>query len=689
MIVKRFYVSFLVWLIAMPVASAASWTLFPERCNDVDIQRRDQVIEILTTGNDPYLVGELSEIGAEDAVLQFDYFCVSGIEQVELFLGRTHFGDTPLSLPSIPVAEAWQTYSTPVQLDRLRNGDPAHHTLRIDLGQRPGVRIQLRNVHMRGTTPQEKQREANQQQLRQQKIIQAERIRSYLSQSFPAKIDSVVVDQDTLTISFSALPTTLSVSDVQLIECPPWQSISQSVEPTEVEPTKVDVAIQRHDRKITMRLPRFDGQRDRLQSGWRLTRSVSGQSSYLTPRAFATEINVVGDNHAPHRPVPANQKGLGGIGLHGPIEELKELGVTAITVNIAINAFVKDSPGQGRINIPTSGEPVYFDTLTLSHYDRVMNWARENNVVVSAIILIPTPRVGKDTSPLVHPDNDGGIYTMPDLTTRRGSDIYAFVISEIARRYSNTDAAPGGISNWIAHNEIDFHTVWTNMGLQPREIVTETYYRSMRIIHNAARQSNPHARVFASLTHHFNVPDDGQWRQLSGREVIQSLQRYSVLEGDFAWGVAYHPYPQNLFASVPWNDTRISDDFDTPLVTIQNLQVFGRFMQQESMRDPAGRIRPVLFSEQGFHTDSYDADAQDRQAAALRYAMKKVHAMPMVESFHYHRWIDHPDEGGLMLGLRTLPSEAEPYGKRKRAWEVYQAIGTEREEQVSQGLPTP
>ncbi|WP_345318892.1 DUF5722 domain-containing protein [Novipirellula rosea] len=684
MFIKRFCAGFLASLVMLPVASAANWTLVPERCNDVDIQQRDQVIEIQTTGSDPFIVGQLNDLGAEDSVLQFDYFCVSGIEQVELFLGRPRYGDTPLSLPAIPVAETWQTYSAPVQFDPLRQGDPADKILRIDLGRKPGVRIQLRNVHIRAKTPQEKQREAKQQQLRQQKIVKAERIQNYLSQSFPTRIDSVVVDQDNVTISSSSLPDTLTASELRLIECPPWQSIGHSI-----DPTRVDVAIRLHGRHVTVVMPRFDGQRDRLQSGWRLARSVSGSLSYLTARTFATEIDVIGDNHSPQRPLPANQKGLGGIDLHGPIDELRELGVTAITVNIAITTFVKDSPGQGRIKIPTSGEPVYFDTLTLSHYDRVMNWARENNVVVSAIILIPTPRAGEDASPLVHPEHDGGIYTMPDLTTPRGTDIYSFVISEIARRYSNTEAAPGGITNWIAHNEIDFHTVWTNMGLQPRAIVTESYYRSMRIIHNAARQHNPHARVFASLTHHFNVPEDNQWRQLSGREVIESLQRYSTMEGDFAWGVAYHPYPQNLFASLPWNDTRISDDFDTPLITIQNLQVFGRFMQQESMRDSAGRIRPVLFSEQGFHTDSYDADAQDRQAASLLYAMKKVRAMPMVESFHYHRWIDHPREGGLMLGLRTLPSKAEPHGKRKRAWHVYQAIGTEREEQVSKGLPTP
>ena len=107
------------------------------------------------------------------------------------------------------------------------------------------------------------------------------------------------------------------------------------------------------------------------------------------------------------------------------------------------------------------------------------------------------------------------------------------------------------------------------------------------------------------------------------------------------------------------------------------------------MRDESGELRPVLLSEQGFHTDSYGKEAQDRQAGSLWYAMRKVRTMPWIESFHYHRWIDHPDEGGLMLGLRTLPTAQHRYGEPKRSWHVYQAIGTENEEEATIDLPVP
>jgi hypothetical protein len=51
-----------------------------------------------------------------------------------------------------------------------------------------------------------------------------------------------------------------------------------------------------------------------------------------------------------------------------------------------------------------------------------------------------------------------------------------------------------------------------------------------------------------------------------------------------------------------------------------------------------------------------------------------------VETYHYHRWVDHPLEGGLQVGLRTLTSAGRPYGERKEpAFSVFSALETERE----------
>lgn len=682
------YATFVALWFAIVVASPSKlWAndrdWIPARSHDVELTVTDSTITIRTTGSDPYIVWRLKRPHqAADRVLEFEYFCTESIDAISAFLGPPITEASKLALPDLTIAEGWQTYTVdlvsaagrPIPRDAL--------LLRIDFGTKPDRRLQLRGIRLRPETENEIRSRQAASARRQQKVEQSQAISDYLTKTFPLRIDQVIVEEQFVTIRGPIISSEHDRAAWRLVECPPHLPVSG------MGVTCVD-AIEFSDDSFRIRVPRFHAGRDRLQSGFRIRAGESNDSPFLSARHYATEIALSGDNHAAERARPKTQKGLSGISPRGPLDELPELGIGAVTINLVLNHFLSASDGDGRQRIDVPGPNLYFDSRRFAHYDALIDFARRHQMVVSAIVLIPRATRSARQSPLVHPETDGGVYAMPDLSTPRGAQIYAIVLDHIARRYSNTDREPGGISNWIAHNEIDFHPVWTNMGRQPRSLVTETYYRSMRMIHNAARRYNPHARVFASLTHHWVVPDNGNWDQLAPREVLQSLQRYSRMEGDFAWGVAYHPYPQNLFAAVAWNDSNIRDDFETPLITIENLEVLGRYLDQPAMRDAAGQRRSVLLSEQGFHSESYGEQAQANQAGSLWYAMQKVRANDWVETFHYHRWIDHPDEGGLKLGLRTLPSKEHPFGERKRAWYVYQAIGTDKEAEATRGLPRP
>ncbi|HUF62291.1 MAG TPA: DUF5722 domain-containing protein [Verrucomicrobiales bacterium] len=138
-----------------------------------------------------------------------------------------------------------------------------------------------------------------------------------------------------------------------------------------------------------------------------------------------------------------------------------------------------------------------------------------------------------------------------------------------------------------------------------------------------------------------------------------------------------HPYPQSLFHADAWNDALPTDNFDTPLITPKNIAVLDRWMHRPEMLFE-GRLRTVLLSEQGFHTPDYSAASQRLQAAAFVYLWRKLRGLKSVEAFHNHRWVDHPREGGLKLGLRTLPADG-PYGNPKLSWEIYQALDTPEE----------
>lgn len=675
------------WLMMTSIAAAVDWQPIPLSANHVQIKLSQATVQIQTTSFDPFLVGELSEpITQDDRVLQFDYFSASGIDEFSVILGPPIVEANRIGLPSLLIAEGWQT----VSFDLVeRSGKPmklSSNRLRFDFGTQPDKAIQLRNVQLRPRTDQEidSARTADAARIRKQRL--ANDLKRYFVDSPKTLIESVSIDANQVLLEINTdqlfgeekKSFQFITGNLELHEHRPHQEINEPG-------TKVDFRMALDGNRTVLQVPRIDTAdgHDRVTSAWRIKRDAISQ------RHFPTSIQPTSTNHAQHRHTPRNQKGLSCLSRRGPRSDFVDLDIGSTTVNISLASFLSDQAGPNRVQIPVTGPPIYFNANAFDRYDDDMKFAQANDIVVSAILLISSPKSSQVRSPLVHPDADGGTYAMPDMTTRRGVAVYSFVLNEIAKRYNNHQRSPGGITNWIAHNEIDFHTVWTNMGQQPADLVTETYYRSMRLINNIAKQHNPHARVFVSLTHHWDEIDLASWKQLSPRRVIETLQRYSMAEGDFDWGVAYHPYAQSLFARAAWEDKRPRDDFDSPLITMENIDVLGRFLKQPSMRQGNGEIRSVILSEQGYHSHSYVQADQDMQAASLWWAMQRVRQMPWIESFIYHRWIDHPLEGGLMLGLRTLPTKQAPQGERKRSWHVYQAFGTADEATATKGLPRP
>ncbi|MGI9465866.1 MAG: DUF5722 domain-containing protein [Rubripirellula sp.] len=658
----------------------------PLRTNQIVLVRQDGSLSITTTGNDPFIMWEWrTPLLLSEPVLSFEYFCPDGIENVSLFIGPPISSKMQLSLPNLPVAEGWREYAVPIHPPKGRKLPNNITQIRLDLGLRPDRKLLIRNIKIRPPTQRERDFAADRIRLEKQKEISAKAIREYAAASFPAKFTKVLIEKDTITLAGQMLQMSNDRPEVsvQLVEFPPDVQINEAG-------ITLPSLLNLKKNQFSVVLPRRVGSRDRLYSGWRIkaTKRQDERDAFLSARHFANEFKT--NNFTANAPLrPENQKGLSGFSSRGPKSDLHELGIKAVTINLVLHRFISTSDGPGREEIPSAGPPIYFNASAFTALDRLVDHCRQHNIIVTAIVLIPRTKRSEIHAVLQHPESEGGVYTMPNMSTSRGTTIYGYLLSRIAKRYSKPNQAPGVITNWIAHNEVDYHPVWTNMGKQPDEIYLETYYRSMRMIHNSARAFNPHARVFISLTHNWNVINPKRWEQLSPKQALLALQRYSSQEGDFAWGVAYHPYPQSLFAKTAWQDTNIENHFDSPLITIQNLHVLGDFLNQTSMKQSNGKRRGVLLSEQGFHTPTYEVADQNRQAGSLHYAMQKIRKFPWIESFHYHRWVDHPDEGGLKLGLRTLPTQDHPHGERKRAWTVYQAINTGDEKRETTGLPKP
>lgn len=78
------------------------------------------------------------------------------------------------------------------------------------------------------------------------------------------------------------------------------------------------------------------------------------------------------------------------------------------------------------------------------------------------------------------------------------------------------------------HNEVDGGLSWTNMGVKPVTIFSDTYIKSMRMCYNIVRQYDEHAEVFASFSHSWTDISNVGW--YTSKDIVDLLNTYSRVE---------------------------------------------------------------------------------------------------------------------------------------------------------------
>lgn len=676
--------------------------------NQLDLRKLPTVgYELTTRGHDPFVMLqpiEPASITDSHAVLEFEFFCPEGVDGLEIHYGPPITAKNRIDAGHMGRAESWLPFA--VELKALSKGkwNAKFNRLRLDFGQKSGVTLRIRNLRLRPRTEDEQRSLSERQAERERKLTAEKRVNAFYKTEFPNYIDSVKVTQTEIIIQgrgndidtkLCEIRPAVSPADFQLVGRPKqqglilqhstqkdWWILSGTTKIRPIETAPVNVSAE----NWTVRVPRRLGHVDRMTSRWAVQRSfpkiLGFERKLYSHWKYATDLTEAAAHDLPQM-VPQGIKGMGGVSPRFPLDELVELGVHNITVNLALSGMLDSKPHAGWPTFEHAGRTWWINPAQLAANDKLVKFATDHNIVVSGILLIPfsDSEFGRT---LRHPEADrAGQYAMPNLTNAEGVAAYEAVLEFLASRYATPDNKHGRISNWIVHNEVGYGWEWTNMGHQPPMLFFDHYLRSMRLVHNVTRRHNPHSRVFISLTHHLNTPSADDWKSYSNLEFLKRLNESSKIEGDFAWGVAYHPYPQNLRRPDAWNDTRVTDDFTTPLITPKNIAVLDRWMHRPEMRDSHGKVRGVLLSEQGFNTPDYSAENQRLQAAGFVYMWRKMRGLKSIEAFHNHRWVDHPHEGGLLLGIRKLPADGKPYGEKKFAWDVYKALDTPSEKEVT------
>lgn len=639
--------------------------------------------EIRTTGVDPFVVTRTFPAAPREAsVLTFEYLNPGAVKPLEVFAGFPWNEARSHQAEELPYSEGWTTFALDLRPALDRATAPLTR-LRIDFGREPGRVLQVRGLRLRSPEPGEEAREAGRQARRGAERAQEARLQAYLDRDYEARVTRVEVGPAEVVVHGD---TGGATGEVWLAESPLWQHVAEERRFAPVWRVGADPGA---GRGFVVRVPRHlladaGGGRDRLFSRWLLVRRGATGDEVISAVRYADHVTP---RHDWARATVRGKKGLGGFHAGRPelVADLDALGITSVTVNLFLGRHLQAGPGPRAVPFERGGRTYHADVAELEKLDRALRAAAERGALVLGILLVPkaegwaSPALG---ALMQHPDCDpAGTYSMANVTSAGGVQAYAALVDFLAERFSRPGAPHGRIHHWIVHNEVDAGWTWTNCGEKPPLLYVDQYHKSMRLAHLIARQYDPHARAYVSLTHFWT--ETATHRYIPGREVLRHLLAFSRVEGDFDWGIAHHPYPESLREPKAWRDRRATFDFGTPLITFRNLEVLDAWVKVPANRFLGREVRSVHLSEQGPNSRDYSEAALAEQAASLAYVWPKVRALDAIEAFQFHNWADHRREGGLRIGLRRFPDDAEAPLAPKPIWHVYRALDTPGEAEAT------
>lgn len=656
-------------------AAPISVELDPGRTTDLKVEPLSEgAYRLISTGAaaQVYTRPVTADVDPErHTVLSFEYFSVKPISLLVLYPGPTVTRDFRLT-GTMPLAEGWSEVTvdlTAIEGQRLQSD---FGFFRLHFGGKD-LDFRIRNIRLRSATAEEVRLQNEREAMRAADLETSATIQNYLRRIFPGYLTEAYLHNDQVVL-MGSVPDGFKA---ELIELPLWKRA--------FEDGALDAkALRSHPLKagnFRLSLPRFpEPGQDRLLHRFALVHNTGSGRELLSPVRY---VDPTPFNDPERRPKPDNIKGMGGLDADR-LDEYRDLGVANVGLNVLLASYLLPGERPGAIPWEYAGETFWMNPDHVAKLDAQMRLAREAKLAVDLVLLVekPTQIHFPAIRRFVHPDyTSRGIHAMPNVTDPEGQRLYAAVMDFLAARYDGNSEAFAPVKDWVVHNEVDAGIVWTNAGEKSLGNYMDIYHRSMRLMHNLVRARNPESEVLITLTHRWT---ESRSNIYAPRAMLERLVEYSHLEGDFRWGIAQHPYPTNLFNPRTWEDPRTDLTFDTPLITFRNLEVLDDWIRRPENRYKGTMVRSLCLTEQGLNSWGLDEEALLDQAAGLAYAWNKLKRLESVRVFIYHRWVDHPNEGGLQLGLRqNAPGTTQEPGEKKPSWHVYQALGTPAEEEAT------
>jgi hypothetical protein len=362
------------------------------------------------------------------------------------------------------------------------------------------------------------------------------------------------------------------------------------------------------------------------------------------------------------------------------VDDALALGVKHAALNFNITPLPDFKGDTNNPSYELAGRKFFFRRSQVEGLDRRIKQLSDAGVLVYLIVLSYQSGEPSRDAIMIHPrcitnapNRLGNFNTVTD----EGHRWFQATMEFCAERWSRSDQKFGRVAGYIIGNEVNSHWWWANMGRVTMPEFAEDYLRTMRIAQNAVQKHSSSARLYMSLEHHWNIRyGAGDERQsFPGRTFVDYFARRAKEGGDFDWDIAFHPYPENLFEPRFWNDkSATSNVLTTPRITFKNIELLPQYLRRPELLFN-GQPRHVILSEQGFHTPK-GTNGEIIQAAAYACAYKKIERTDGIDAFILHRHVDHPREGGLLLGLRGYTPNATEQRPKKKIWEVFRVADT-------------
>ena len=627
-------------------------------------QDQDGSYEIQATADKVSIVLRLpSAIPADQlSTLTFEYLSFNPSRTASLTFGQSAAQSHTVAADAIGHSEAFTPYAFNLGGSSGWKGTIAY--LQLNIAASPADVFNIRSFDLRaapatGEAPRAKSRaqlHSDDEQLRAE-------IAAYLTRTYPEAITSVSVAETTIRISGQ---TKGDETSLYLAEIPLDQNLPRLHSFILAGPITPDA------HHFEIQVPRMRGLRDLEISRWAIVRKTPAGYELASHAHYPDEVVSKGSYPGEK---PRCKKGLTSFSASpkNPLTDIDDLGICSVTAPISIGFFrVTGHPGD--IPYTWEGQTYYADAATVERLDQTMLLAASHHIVVSAPLLVPQAKNWSDPAMgklMAFPEADPSArFVMPNVATPEGIRAYAGILNFLAERYSRPDEKYGRVQHWIMHNEVDTPG-WTSAGDKTRLTYMNFYLKSMRMMYLIAKKYNPNASVFISLTHYWTHTVDPRF--YLPKEMLEDLDIFSTVEGDFNWGVAYHPYPEGLPNPRTWEDKEVSYSLDTPLITPKNIEVLNAWAHQPANLYKGG-IRDIFLTEQGFNAPGNTQAGMTDQAAGMAYTWKKIEGLDAIQAFNYHSWLDSKNERAL-FGLRKGDTDPDPLGK-KIIWDVYRQLGT-------------